>query len=143
MRSTEVGRTKDVGWEIGVSRTVSCSPEQAWQVLLGDGLAIWLGRVDDLELERGAPYRTAEGASGELRSFRPRDRIRLTLRPAGDDHESTVQIVTTAAPSSTAERPRTSIRFHQERLRDAEERERQRAHWAAVIDELTPLFEAG
>jgi len=146
METHQVGRTKDAGWEIGLSRTVSCSVEHIWQVLLGDGLALWLGELDGLdglELERGAPYRTAEGATGELRGFRPLERIRLTMQAPDDDHETTVQITTVAAPSSTTERPRTSVRFHQERLRDGDERSRQRAHWTAVMDELVPQFEHG
>jgi hypothetical protein len=31
---------------------------------------------------------------------------------------------------------KTRITFHQERLADADERERQRAHWAAVMDRI-------
>jgi hypothetical protein len=30
----------------------------------------------------------------------------------------------------------TTVRFHQERLADAAERERQPAHWRAVLDDL-------
>jgi hypothetical protein len=56
--------------------------------------------------------------------------VRLTWRPAGWDHDTTVQVALSPAASGT------TIRFHQERLADAGERERQRAHWAGVLDRL-------
>ena len=34
----------------------------------------------------------------------------------------------------------TSVRFHQEHLADADERERQRAHGKAALDRLAPLL---
>ena len=60
----------------------------------------------------------------------PLDRIRLTWQPPDWDHESTVQVTVVAKGE------RTRIGLHQERLADADERERQRAHWAAVMDRL-------
>jgi len=32
------------------------------------------------------------------------------------------------------------VRFHHERLADAEERERQRDHWRSVLDRSAPLL---
>ena len=130
-----VGKTKDVGWEIGVSRTVAATPEEVWGLLTSrDGVAAWLGEGAELPAEPKTAYETTAGTTGELRSVRPLDRIRLTWHPESWDHESTVQVVIRPAKSGT------SIRFHQERLADAEERERQRAHWAEVIDRLEALL---
>jgi uncharacterized protein YndB with AHSA1/START domain len=122
------GLTKDAGWEIGVSRTLAVPLEQAWTYLVEEGTATWLG-VETLPAEPGAEI-AAPAGRGELRSHRPLDRIRLTWQPAGWDHETTIQVVVTG----TAER--TKVTFHQERLADAEERERQRAHWRAVLDRV-------
>jgi hypothetical protein len=65
-------------------------------------------------------------AADDVRSFRPLDRIRLGW------HGTIVQVALSTARSGT------TVKFHQERLADAEERERQRAHWAAVLDRLFP-----
>lgn len=131
-RARPVGLTRDAGWEIGVSRTVAAPVDAVWDLLVSDqGRAVWLGDGADLAPEWGAPYATASGTIGEVRSFRPLDRIRLTWRPAGWDHDSTVQVALTASRTD-----RTVIRFHQERLVDAAERERQRSHWSAVLDRL-------
>jgi uncharacterized protein YndB with AHSA1/START domain len=128
---TPVGKTKDAGWEIGVSRTVPFGAEAVWRLLTSErGTDIWLGAGASLVDEKGAPYETGDGTTGEVRSFRPLDRIRLTWQPPGWDHESTVQVAIRGDASKTM------IRFHQERLADAAERERQRTHWTGVMDQI-------
>lgn len=135
----EVGLTRDVGWEIGVSRSFPCTADDAWAVLTaGAGLAMWLGELDRLPEAKGEPYRTAAGTTGEIRSYRPGDRIRLTWQPAGRDRPATVQVA--LSERATARGPSTTVRFHAEHLADAEERESLRGHWTEVLDALDPLF---
>lgn len=124
----EVGRTKDAGFQIGVSKTLPYPAEQVWEFLTDDdGVALWLGAGAELSPDKGAAYRTDEGAEGEVRSYRPLDRVRVTYRPAEWDHDTTVQVAIRAAGAKTM------LRFHQEWLADAEERGRQREHWRAVM----------
>lgn len=123
------GLTKDAGWQIGVSRTLAVPLEHAWDHLTGAGTATWLGGRVRLPETAGEEVATPAGV-GELRSHRPLDRVRLTWRPTGWDHETTLQVAVTGRDG------RTTIRFHQDRLADAEERERQRAHWRAVMDRI-------
>ena len=131
-----VGRTKDAGWEIGVSRTVPVPIDEVWRVLVSEaGIAVWLGSGVHLSGDVGEPYETAEGTTGELRSYHPGDRVRLTWQPIDWDHDSTVQI------ALGDKGDRTLLRFHQERLADSRERERQRTHWKRVADELTQLLD--
>ena len=119
-----VGKTKDAGWEIGVSRSFPCSVEHGWSVLTGpEGLPVWLGA-------------TSLPPDDELRSLRPLDRIRLTFRPPGWSHDSTLQVAVTRSPSG-----KTVVRFHQERMAGPEEREAQRDHWRSVLDRLAPLLD--
>ncbi len=137
-RRSQVGKTKDTGWQIGVSKTIDHSIERVWDFLTSaEGTALWLGHgvttLDDV----GAQYETSDRTVGETRSFRPHDRIRLTWRPPGWDHDSTVQVaVTSSGPD------RTMIRFHQERLADAGEREQQRAHWQSVMAAIVDALDA-
>lgn len=136
-----VGLTEDAGWEIGVSRTVPYPVDAVWRVLTSDvGLAAWLGAGATIVAEPGTPYRTDDGTIGELRSFRPLDRVRLTWHPPGWDHESTVQVTVSRPPSSRAGAERTVLRFHQERLASQAEREQQRVHWQAAVDRLVDLL---
>lgn len=124
-----VGQTKDVGWNIGVSRTLDHPIGRVWDLIVGPGLPLWLGDGVTLGADTapGEPYETTDGTVGELRSFRPHDRLRLTHRVRGADHETTVQV------AMRANGERTMLRFHEERMRDAGEREAQRAHWQAAM----------
>jgi uncharacterized protein YndB with AHSA1/START domain len=133
-----VGKTRDVGYEIGVSRTVPHPLSEVWEFLVSpQGQELWLGPGARLDPEPGAPYETDEGTVGEVRSFHVRDRVRVTWRPADWSHDTTVQIA--LASSGPA---RTRIGFHQERLADAEERALQRSHWQRVADEVQKTLEA-
>jgi uncharacterized protein YndB with AHSA1/START domain len=131
-----VGLTQDAGWEIGVSRTLPFAPEHVWTTLLSDeGLDAWLAPGARLGVAKGDPYRADDGTTGELRSLRPHDRVRLTFRPAGRTGDTIVQVVVREAASGT------SVRLHQERLADADERERMRDHWASAIERLSAVLE--
>src|SRR6266545_534934 len=113
----EIGQTRDVGFEIGVSRTIPFTRRVVWDFLATP--------------ERGHRYRTTDGTVGEVRSFRELDRIRLTWQPAGWDHDTTIQVTVSGSAAHA-----TVLRFHQEWLADGQERERQRAHWRAVMDRM-------
>lgn len=135
--SHETGRTQDVGFVIGVSKTLPYTAEDLWEFLTDDdGLALWLGPGADLTPEKGAAYRTEDGTEGEVRSFRPLDRLRLTYRPADWDHDTTVQVALRGSGAKTM------LRFHQEWLADAAERSRQREHWQAVMASVVDALAA-
>jgi uncharacterized protein YndB with AHSA1/START domain len=126
---TPVGLTRDAGWELGARRTVAAPLGAVWRYLTGPGLAVWLGDAI-LPSEPGQTYRTTDGTTGELRSFTPERRIRLTWKPADWTHGSTLQL--TVLPAATG----TTIAIHQERLEHAGEREAMLEHWHAVLDSL-------
>jgi uncharacterized protein YndB with AHSA1/START domain len=123
------GLTKDVGWELGVRRTVTAPVDEVWEYFVVDGLATWLGDTT-LGLHKGDTYLTADGVAGEIRSRTDQLRLRLTWQPDDWDHDTTLQV--TLMPAATG----TTIGFHQERLASATERERMLTHWTAVLDEI-------
>lgn len=126
------GLTKDAGWQIGVSRTLPHPAAIVWDFISSpEGIALWLGPGAVLTPERGTPYRTTGGAAGEVRGYRPADRIRVT------HGTTTVQV----ALSPAADGARTMLRFHQEHLASTEERERQRAHWQRVMDQVATALD--
>ncbi|RJL31979.1 SRPBCC family protein [Bailinhaonella thermotolerans] len=130
-----VGETKDAGFQIGVSRTLPHPRERVWDFVVSpEGLALWLGDLGDavrLTPGKGARYTTAGGTTGEVRSFREYDRVRLTWRPRDWDHDTTVQVAVSGDGGKTV------LRFHQEWLADAGERSQQREHWRAAMDRVT------
>ena len=132
-----VGKTKDAGWQIGVSITVPYRVEEVWEVLVGaSGAAIWLGEGVQLSGEPGQRYCTSDRTRGEVRSYRHGDRIRLTWQPADWDHDTTVQVALQDRGD------RTGLRFHQERMLSAAERDQQRQHWRNVAEDLRGVLAA-
>ena len=126
-----VGQTSGADFQIGVQKTLPVPPEIAWEMLTtGAGRDVWLGHVEKLEFRKGAEYRTDDGRTGEVRSCVPGQRVRLTWSHPDLARPSTLQV--TLVPSGD----RTSVRFHQERLGNAEERELMREHWRRALDDL-------
>ncbi|HKX16243.1 MAG TPA: SRPBCC domain-containing protein [Propionibacteriaceae bacterium] len=131
-RQSEVGHTRDAGWEIGVSKTVDRPVDEVWDFITSpEGVAIWLGEGVTLSSERGAGYETKAGVHGETRSFRELDRVRLTWQPPGWSHDTTLQLTVRSAGEGRA-----ILVIHQERLADGAEREQQRRHWQGVMNAL-------
>jgi uncharacterized protein YndB with AHSA1/START domain len=129
--TSSVGKTADVGWHIGVSRTLPYPGAEVWDFLVSrEGVAIWLGPGVELPREPGQEYETENGTVGEIRGFEAGDRVRLTWRPQDWDHDSTVQVRLSGSGAKT------TLRFHQEWLSGAEEREEQRAYWQDVTDRV-------
>ncbi|PPK67824.1 SRPBCC domain-containing protein [Actinokineospora auranticolor] len=130
--NSDVGRTRDAGWQVGVSKTVPRTKESVWAFLTSrDGVAIWLGAGAVVDRTTGARYTTSAGTTGETRSYRDCDRIRLTWQPRGWDHVTTVQV------AISEKEGKTTIRFHQEWLANAVERAQQRVHWQGVMEAFT------
>jgi hypothetical protein len=79
---------------------------------------VW-ARLEQIERWLGEP-------ATDVRSHRPLDRIRVGWQG------TVVQVAIRPTPTGTM------VRFHQERLPDADARERQRTHWRSVLDHLFP-----
>lgn len=126
------GWTKDVGWQLGVRRTVAADAATVWEYLLGEGLSVWLGET--ALGEKGGWYETADGVRGQIRSRTEKVRIRLTWQLPEWSHDSTLQVSLMPAATGTA------VGFHQERLATPKEREELLAHWRKVADTLVQRF---
>jgi uncharacterized protein YndB with AHSA1/START domain len=128
----DVGRTQDVGYEVGVSKTFDAPLGVVWEHLVSPaGFGTWVGAGARLPGGRGDTYKADDGTTGELRSLHTGDRIRATWRPPTWTHDTTIQLTVRPATGD-----RTTVRLHQERLADADERATQRDHWQAVMKRL-------
>ncbi|MEX2536911.1 MAG: SRPBCC domain-containing protein [Trueperaceae bacterium] len=126
-----VGQTADAGFQVGAQRTIDSPAERVWEWLTtAPGRDVWLGKVDELPLEKGRRYETVSGTSGEIRAIRPNQRVRLTWQPNGWPRPSTMQV------SVTPKEGRCTVGFHHEKLPDANARQAMRAHWTEVLDQL-------
>ncbi len=130
-----VGLTKDVGFQIGVRRTLPIRLEDAWQLITSpNGVETWLGEAPDLKFAKGEQYRLPDGSSGEVRVFHPNSHLRITWRPQGWKRASTIQVRVLPKPDKTV------VAFHQEHLPGSREREARREHFKAALDELERMI---
>ncbi len=130
-----VGLTKDVGWQIGVRRTLDIPLTVAWQFLIStEGVNLWLGESAGVEWTKGAQYELVDGSTGEVRVFKPESHVRITWHPADWERASTIQV--RVMPSGD----RTVIVFHQEHLPDATAREQRRQHFASALDKIEVML---
>ncbi|WP_223285639.1 SRPBCC family protein [Paenibacillus sp. PL91] len=135
------GQTASAGFQIGVRRTFPISQEQAWALLVSpEGLRMWLGELTALKLEAGHPYTTGEGNHGELRVVKPLHQLRMTWQRKDWEHSSTVQIRVIPNPTSA---DKTVISFHQEKLKDAIERETMKQYWEEAAAKILEKINAG
>ncbi|MBI3250561.1 MAG: SRPBCC domain-containing protein [Candidatus Andersenbacteria bacterium] len=131
------GETADVGFEIGVTKTLPISKKQAWDLLMSPTVRkMWLGETN-VTVAPGNTYATKEGTTGEVRTLRPGERVRLTWQPKGFKQPSTLQVTVSTRQTMKG----TCIRFHQEKLASAKDRVQMRKHWQQVLMKLEELIE--
>jgi uncharacterized protein YndB with AHSA1/START domain len=127
-----VGQTKEVGFQIGIRKTLPISFDIAWNFLLSEeGLEIWLGKISSEQFDLNRNYKTIEGIEGKVRVLEPNSHIRLTWKPKNWENISTLQIRVIKAKDGT------TISIHQETLLDSNQREEMKEYWNIVIDMLT------
>jgi len=79
-----IGQTRDVGFQIGVRRTLPIAHEATWQLVTSaEGRRIWLDDSVEVELAQGATYRLADGTSGKISVFTLNSHLRMTWQPPG------------------------------------------------------------
>jgi uncharacterized protein YndB with AHSA1/START domain len=81
-------------------------------------------------------HESADGTTGEVRGHQHHRRLRLTWLPPDDDQETTIQF--TVQPVATGP----ALSLLQERMRDADERERRLVHWPGVVERLVRDLDA-
>ncbi len=130
-----VGQTADVGFQVGVQRTVDASVDDVWEAIVSRP-ELWLGEGASVAFDQGSDYDTA-GVRGEIRVVKPAERLRLTWQPDDWDAPATLQL--------TLEEPapgRTAIHAHAEKLPDAEARETMRARWREALERIADAVSA-
>jgi uncharacterized protein YndB with AHSA1/START domain len=87
------GLTRDVGFQIGVRRTLPIQLEDAWRLLTSKkGVNIWLGETSKLDFSKGTRYQLADGSVGQVRVYSHNSHLRITWQPQGWQRASTIQV---------------------------------------------------
>lgn len=132
----EVGKTKSVGYQVGVRRTFPARVEHVWQMLMSrEGIEIWLGEISSYDISLGTEYHTSSGISGKVRVVNENQNVRLTWKKEHWENASTLQIRTIEQKNDKC-----TISFHQENLPSAKDREDMKAKWEEVLDSLRKVI---
>lgn len=132
---TQIGKTKDVGFQFGIRRTISVSSEKVWDFLFSKkGLKIWLGNFND-ELELKKELKNQDGITFFVRVFKPNSHIRLNWKPETWGNISTLQI------RIIRNNEKTTIAIHQEKLLNDEQRNEMKSYWTKIIEQLRSELE--
>ncbi len=127
----QVGKTKDVGIQFGIRKTIPVSTEKVWYFLFSEnGLEIWLGKLNT-ELELKKEFVTENGITGFVRVFNPNSHIRMNWKPKNWGNISTVQI------RVIGDENKTTIAIHQEKLLNSEQRTEMKKYWTEIMERLT------
>lgn len=132
-----VGLTEKAAWQIGVRKTIDIPFNIVWDFMVSSqGIANWLGDVGDKDLQLNVSYKTKEGTEGVVSLITHQSHIRLTWRKRNWRNTSALQVRIIPVGNKT------TISFHQDNLNDAEQRERMREYWQAVIDKIEKTLTA-
>jgi uncharacterized protein YndB with AHSA1/START domain len=125
-----VGQTRGVGFQFGLRKTFAVSQASTWQFIFSEeGLKIWLGSIDtDLSLK--GRFKTKDGIEGLIRVLVPGSHIRLNWKKVDWPNMSTLQI------RVMGDEKKTTVSFHQEKLKDSHQRDEMSAHWTAVMEAI-------
>ncbi len=131
MIQNQTGKTKDVGFQFGIRKTVPFPTGTVWDFLFSDeGLSIWLGTLKN-KLELKKEFETQNGITGFVRVLTPGSHIRISWKPKTWENISTVQLRVIGKENKT------TIAIHQEKLLNTEQRKEMKAYWAETIEKLT------
>ncbi|NUN09792.1 MAG: SRPBCC domain-containing protein [Ignavibacteriaceae bacterium] len=125
------GKTKNVGFEVGVRKIYPVDQTEVWNYLSSDeGITFWLGELVKGRLIENNNYKTVDGVEGTVRILRPYSHIRLTWKKADWKNHSTLQMRVIAG------KKKTTVSFHQEKLADVRQRTEMKKHWSTILDKL-------
>ncbi len=128
-----IGKTKDVGFQVGARKTFNIRLEKAWDFITSSSaLAIWLGEIK--QIKEGVRFQLENGISGQIRVFSALSHIRLSWKHPDWERSSTIQV------RVIPRKDKTVIAFHQEHLPGIEEREIRKEFFKNVLQEFESML---
>jgi uncharacterized protein YndB with AHSA1/START domain len=131
MSKKVLGKTKSVGFEMGIRRTFAITPEEAWDFIFSEaGIATWFGTVKGWQGTVKEPFKSSGGNEGTLTVVKPYSHLRMRFKKKAWDHQSTLQIRVLKTKGGT------TLAFHHEFLTGTREREEMLEHWEKVLKKI-------
>ncbi|MDD3771801.1 MAG: hypothetical protein PHC38_03995 [Weeksellaceae bacterium] len=115
MEKRTIGETKDTGWQFGIRKSIPLSVTEVWDFLFStNGEKLWLN-----------------GADKEFSTLKNLSHIRTKWKLKDWTNQATLQM------RVIANKDKTTIAFHIEKLLDEKQREETKKYWDNVIKTLT------
>lgn len=77
MMTQAIGKTKTVGYQLGIRKTFPIQLEEAWDFMFSeDGLKIWLGPIEEIP-HLLKEIKTQDGYIGKIRLLEPYSHLRM------------------------------------------------------------------
>jgi len=115
MEKRTIGQTKDTGWQFGIRKSIPLSVTEVWDFLFStNGEKLWLN-----------------GADKEFSTLKNLSHIRTKWKLKDWTNQATLQM------RVIANKDKTTIAFHIEKLLDEKQREETKKYWDNVIKTLT------
>lgn len=131
------GRNQKGEYALSASKTMKGSRTAVWKLLSSPaGAAVWLAPMSDFKLRKGFVYEREDGVFGEVRTLKAPERFRLTWQDTDWEKASVVQMMLLPRPNGKC-----VLVFDHQKLREARSRDRLRAYWRDVLNQLAALSE--
>jgi hypothetical protein len=125
-------QSKDLGYQVSVSKTFGVSTQAMWEFLLSDhGLEVWLGKISSGAFDLMQEFVTQDGTQGMLRVFVPDCHVRYKWKPSTFEKPSTVELRVVNAKGKA------KVIFHHTGFYQKEQQEILRTYWKNVISRMT------
>lgn len=126
------GQNQKGEYTVMTTGTFAVDAKTLWKfVFSAKGLQIWLRPIAGIRLEKGFVYETEDGVFGEIRTFKPFERLRMTWQDSDAEKASLVQLQFVSRPGKKC-----IFALSHEKLRNNRERQMQRAFWKERMESL-------
>lgn len=127
----KTGQTRDSAFQVGVRRSFDIGTVEAWEWMMSEeGVNTWLGNVNPEHLHEGRSFETEGGLKCAIQVVEPNSHIRLTYKPETWENATLLQVRVIRRDRKT------SISFHQDQMKNDEQREEMKQYWHDVLDKI-------
>lgn len=121
--------TNEIGMQVCVRRVVALPLRQLWNLMCSEeGIKMWLGTTKNSFVNLDCAYKTKEGVSACIVSFKLYSHICLKWVNSGCDHESILRIMVFENMQGD-----TTLCFQHESLKDVSQYEMMVERWSEVL----------
>jgi uncharacterized protein YndB with AHSA1/START domain len=123
-------------YQITATKSIAADGAKVWKALASkEGIALWLKPLSPVSLKAGRQFETEDGFFGEIRTIKPKQRVRLSWMDPEWEKKTVVQIGVVDRPKKN-----TILYFQHDGLKTARLQAELRARWKNALEALRALI---